>query len=264
MEKIFPIPPTDMSDNSAFKLILSGITYPDPDYGIYRKCSDVYVAEYVVSGSGTVICNGESFRIKKGDAYILPQGAEHKYYSDKKDPWEKKWINATGKLCEKLTDIYGIGNTVHFPNADIEDLFDELFGYLTQNPRDCEIHNFTAVIFHRIIQRLAACTEKKPIGIAADIKSYIDGNIYAKINANSVAEKFGFSVSQLGRLFKKEYGTTVYSYILEQKITAAEKLLQNSSLSLKETADMLNFTDEHYFSNIFKKKRGIPPGKIRK
>lgn len=264
MEKIFLLPPSDTSEDLPFLLALSGITYPDPDYKVCRACSDVCVVEYVTAGAGTVICNGESYRIEKGDAYILPAGSNHRYYSDKKDPWEKKWMNVSGALCERLTDAYSIGGTVHFPKTDIEYLFDELFDYLETHALDDETNYFAAVIFHRIVQRLADRTEKKHIGIAANIKSYIDRNIYYKINAELVAERFGFSVSQLGRLFKKEYGVTVYSYILGQKIDMADRLLKSSSLSLKEIADTLGFTDEHYFNNIFKKKRGITPGKARK
>lgn len=89
MEKIFLLPPSDTSENLPFMLALSGITYPDPDYKACRKCSDVYVVEYVTAGAGTVICNGESYRIEKGDAYILPAGSNHRYHSDRKDPWEK-------------------------------------------------------------------------------------------------------------------------------------------------------------------------------
>ena len=173
-------------------------------------------------------------------------------------------MNVSGALCEKLTDAYSIGGTVHFPKTDIEYLFDELFDFIEKNTLDDETNYFAAVIFLRIVQRLADSTEKKHIGIAANIKSYIDRNIYYKINAELVAERFGFSVSQLGRLFKKEYGVTVYSYILGQKIDMADRLLKSSSLSLKEIADTLGFTDEHYFNNIFKKKRGITPGKARK
>ena len=168
------------------------------------------------------------------------------------------------KLCERLTEIYGIDKRVHFPKTDIGGLFDELFDYLAKHPADNEINSYSAIIFHRMIQRLAENSGKKHTGTAENVKSFIDGNIYRKINAELVAEKFGFSVSQLGRLFKREYGATVYNYILEQKIATAEKLLQNSSLTVKQIADMLNFTDEHYFCNVFKKKRGVTPGRIRK
>lgn len=264
MEKIFLIPPSDMSDKLPFILTLAGITYPDAEYKIYRECSELYVIEYVEKGAGTVICGSESYRIEKGDVYILPAGFEHRYYSDKKEPWKKKWMNVSGELCERLTEIYGIDKRVHFPKTDIGGLFDELFDYLAKHPADNEINSYSAIIFHRMIQRLAENSEKKHTGTAQNVKSFIDCNIYRKINAELVAEKFRFSVSQLSRLFKREYGATVYNYILEQKIATAEKLLQNSSLTVKQIADMLNFTDEHYFCNIFKKKRGVTPGRIRK
>ena len=72
------------------------------------------------------------------------------------------------------------------------------------------------------------------------------------------------SVSQLGRIFKAEYGMTVYAYILKRKIETAENLLRNTSLSVKEIADTLSFTDEHYFSNIFKKKTCMTPCEYRR
>ena len=114
------------------------------------------------------------------------------------------------------------------------------------------------------MQQLSADTSNTVPSAAAEIKNYIDGNIYEKLTAGSVADNAGFSVSQLGRIFKAEYGETVYSYILKQKIKTAENLLINTGLSVKEISDMLKFTDEHYFCNIFKKKLGVTPGKLRK
>ena len=38
----------------------------------------------------------------------------------------------------------------------------------------------------------------------------------------------------------------------------------NTNLSVKQIAYELSFTDEYYFSNIFKQKVGISPGKYRK
>ena len=168
----------------------------------------------------------------------------------------KKLTEQEKTLLQKISDLYEI------PQVGVFNI--RRNGKLMARNVDNEINNFGAVIFHRIVQKLAENTEKKEENPAEKIKKYIDGNIYDKINAKSVARASGFSVSQIGRLFKNEYGTTVYSYILEQKIKAAEKLLKNSSLSIKETASILNFTDEHYFCNIFKRKRGMTPGEFRK
>lgn len=264
MEKIFFLSAQNGTSGSPFKVSLAGITYPDPNYKIYRECSEVYVAEYVSDGEGTVICGGNEYQIKKGDAYILPAGMEHNYYSDRNNPWTKKWFNVSGTLCKKLISAYGIESLIRFKNTSVEDLFDEFFNFCLGETDINQINEKGALIFHRIVQRLAANSQKESENPAAEIKAYIDGNIYEKLTAASVAQNAGFSVSQLGRIFKSEYGETVYSYILEQKIRTAENLLKNSGLSVKEISDMLKFTDEHYFCNIFKKKRGVTPARFRR
>ena len=207
MEKMFYLSAGNINTKAAFEVNLAGITYPDPNYKQYRKCSELYVAEYVCGGEGTVICGGNEYHIKTGDTYILPAGMEHNYYSDRNNPWTKKWFNVSGTLCKKLISAYGIENLIHFKNISVEDLFDDFFDFCL---------------------------------------SEIDG--YKKLDYIS----------------QSEYGETVYSYILEQKIRTAENLLKNSGLSVKEISDMLKFTDEHYFCNIFKKKRGVTPARYRR
>ena len=68
----------------------------------------VYVVEYIVKGEGTVRCYGKEYRINSGYVYILPKDMEHLYYSDKTNPWIKKWFNVTGKLCENYFMFFSI------------------------------------------------------------------------------------------------------------------------------------------------------------
>ena len=96
------------SENSLFSINLAGITYPESNYKVYRKSSDVYVFEYIVKGEGTVRCYGKEYRINSVDVYILPKDMEHLYYSDKTNPWTKKWFNVTGKLCENYFMFFSI------------------------------------------------------------------------------------------------------------------------------------------------------------
>lgn len=264
MEKYFCLPAPNNTEKTLFEVVLAGITYSNPDYSVYRKCSDIFVVEHVTQGEGTVICGGKEYFIKKGDTYILPSQKEHHYYSSRQKPWTKKWINISGSLCQNLLMAYEIENTVHFPDVSVDDILDEFFDFCTHNTNVVKINEKGAVIFHRIVQRLSTHTEIGAKGVACEIKSYIDSNIYTRLTATSVAQSTGFSVSQLGRIFKAEYSTTVYSYILERKIDTAENLLKNTNFSIKEISNMLSFTDEHYFCNIFKRKRSITPREYRK
>lgn len=261
MEKIIISLP---KNNNCFSVSLAGITYPTPDYLIIRPKSSLCVIEYIVSGKGTVFCDDNEYCVKKGDVYILPQSKKHRYFSSADDPWEKKWINITGTLSSALLQAYGISEIIHFPSCNIENLFDEFFDFCEKNTDIDKINNFAAIIFHRMVQFISSNTVHIENETASKIKNFINSNIYEKLSVKELAYNNGISVSQLGRIFKAEYGTTVYSYILDRKIETAENLLRNTALSVKEISYLLHFTDEHYFSNIFKAKKNITPGECRK
>ena len=129
-----------------------------------------------------------------------------------------------------------------------------------------ELYDKCARIFLEIIQVLSRHSEKRPAinKYALYAKNFCDRNIYEKISLEDISKQAGLSVSQLNRVFRQEFGTTVYSYILNNKISIAKSLLTGTSMSVAEIAFLLNFADEHYFSNIFKKKTGLTPSQCRK
>ena len=57
---------------------------------------------------------------------------------------------------------------------------------------------------------------------------------------------------------------TPYQYFAKKRIEIAASLLLNSNLQVKEIAELLNYSDQPYFSNAFKKTMGISPEKYRK
>ena len=80
---------------------------------------------------------------------------------------------------------------------------------------------------------------------------------------SDLARVASLSASQLTRVFRDAYGQSPYDYVLARKIDTACRLLLNTGMSVKEVAYRLNFVDEHYFSNVFSKRMGMPPGRYR-
>lgn len=250
-----------------FYIELTGITYPDPSYEIKRDCSNIYVLEYIIEGCGTVEINGKTFYPTKGDVYLLPAGSAHHYYASKHDPFQKIWMNINGDLCEQLIRLYRLSGKYYFKNIDLYDLFLEFLEVCTNKEEDIRnLYNKCSIIFLKIIQQLSKHTEKETTinEFALQAKNYCDRNIYQKIVIEDVAKQVGLSISQLNRLFKQAYSSTVYAYILDNKINTAKTLLSSTSMSVCEISFMLNFTDEHYFSNIFKRKTSYTPTEWRK
>jgi AraC-like DNA-binding protein len=94
-------------------------------------------------------------------------------------------------------------------------------------------------------------------------KAYIDQNIGRSPGLGEIAQHAGLAPEYLCREFKRITGCTPIVYRDSQRIIAAKRMLRYSGRSIKEIAELLGFADVYYFSRVFKKIVGIPPGKYR-
>ena len=78
-----------------------------------------------------------------------------------------------------------------------------------------------------------------------------------------LADVLGVSASYLSRLFKKETGDSVSTYIRTQKIEMAKNLLQYSEYSMIEIANRLSFSSQSHFIQQFRESVGMTPKKYR-
>ena len=61
-----------------------------------------------------------------------------------------------------------------------------------------------------------------------------------------------------------EMGVSVIDYIVRRRISKAEIMLANSGLSVKDVAYSVGFSDQMYFSRVFKRIIGKTPSEFRK
>jgi AraC-like DNA-binding protein len=88
---------------------------------------------------------------------------------------------------------------------------------------------------------------------------YIFKHIYSEISHTDLAKELMLNPNYLSVLFKKEVGISLSEYIQRTKIEEAKNLLLYSNTPLSEIASWLNFTDQSYFTKVFKKHEGITP-----
>ncbi|MCO7125882.1 AraC family transcriptional regulator [Sporolactobacillus shoreicorticis] len=89
--------------------------------------------------------------------------------------------------------------------------------------------------------------------------AFIHEQYTESITVHDLAERALMSESHFCRTFKKLYGKTVVAYVNTLRIEQAEKLLQNSPLTITEIAMNVGFNDANYFSRVFKQLKGTPP-----
>lgn len=242
---------------------MCGITYPDKNYSISRPKSKIACIEYVEKGYGTINADEKSVNVGEGDAYFLQKGQSHFYYSDQKAPWKKYFINVTGNLFDKLTEGYKLNGQIYYPDLNIKNELTEIINLSKKQTRD----NTEKIIFEitKIFGKMAESLKKeKKKNIAAEkMRSFLDMKITEAFNLSELCDFMFLSESQVIRIFKNEFNVTPYAYFMEKKHTFAKNMLLNTNLSVKQIASRLHYTDEYYFSNVFKKKEGVSPKSYR-
>ncbi|SAK45766.1 transcriptional regulator [Caballeronia pedi] len=73
------------------------------------------------------------------------------------------------------------------------------------------------------------------------------------------AQKLGMTVTQLGRICREEISSSPLAMINEHLVREAQRDLVYSTLSVKQIAHGLGFTDIAYFSRYFRKQTGVTP-----
>ena len=258
-EDIITLPPS----SSPLRVSLCGTSFCDGSYKIYREHSPIYVMEYVISGSGTVSENGNSFTAKEGDVYFLKKNRRHLYYSDKSNPWTKLWFNFSGQLADFITEAYRLDSVAHTHAPHLKEYFERIIEAAKGEPDTAE--DKISVIFLELAQKLSrlSATESKD-GIASRLKAMLDGITDFNVSLDELSEKLYCTKNHAIREFKDSYGTSPYEYLQQRRIALAKTLLRNTGMQISEISSSLGYYDIHYFSTSFKKRVGKTPTQYRK
>jgi len=95
------------------------------------------------------------------------------------------------------------------------------------------------------------------------VKNYCRRHYARKISLDEAAAEVNLSPSYLSKVFRREMGISFVSYLNKIRIEKSKLILQNRSVELVEVAGMVGYDDQSYFTRIFKRFTGIPPGRYR-
>ena len=92
---------------------------------------------------------------------------------------------------------------------------------------------------------------------------YLNHHFNRDVTLGELAAHVGLSTNYLSNLFKKEVGQNFVEYLSKIRMETAKRLLTESSLKIYEIAQQVGFTEEGYFSKVFKKTVGLSPNEYR-
>lgn len=103
-----------------------------------------------------------------------------------------------------------------------------------------------------------------PGATVAEVVTYIQRNYWQPLSVEGIAAVFHVSPSHLSRLFRRETGYSIISFLRRVRLDKAKELLAGSDLSAGTIAERVGFSDQSYFSRVFKTYEGVSPAQYRR
>jgi AraC-like DNA-binding protein/mannose-6-phosphate isomerase-like protein (cupin superfamily) len=244
---------------------------------------DVYHVVLVTSGRGTFLLMGEEVPVQAPWLFLVSPGQTHSFQAGLGDTTVYSEVtfsgaDAQGRVLrlawpDLLRERFGCPCPVpvHGPleppvGAALGAIIDEVVacghggGALVASILDGLLSHLLFVIFRELVAH--------PEGSGGDALERARAMILAQVaeapRLGAIARASGISAKHLTRAFKQRYGLAPTAFRRRAAMEQAATLVRSSRLPLAEIANRLGFDDLPYFTRVFRRIHGEPPGHFRR
>lgn len=238
-----------------------------------RKDLVSYLLFTVLSGSGALTYNGMEYELEKGDCVFIDCRKPYSHRSSE-NLWQLQWVHFYGPNMNSIFEKYmeRMGQVTFHPEdiTPFLTVLTELYALADSEEyvRDMMMNEKLSSLLTLIMKESHYMEGEKRLSQKKhnlqEIKEYLDNHYQEKICLDELASRFYINKFYLTRIFKEQYGLSIYSYLQQIKITHAKQLLRFTDDTLESISLACNMGDPTYFSRAFKKVEGISPGEFRK
>lgn len=118
-------------------------------------------------------------------------------------------------------------------------------------------------VTHAYCEQIQRCSSVCRRFDAKDVKEYIDKNYFQEIKLSMFTEKYYLSKAYIMKLFKQDYGMSIYEYVQKVRMEKAKQLLGDPKINIQNISQMVGYNNNNYFSKAFKTYFHIAPSVYR-
>ena len=233
---------------------------------------DSWLLVFTISGKGHLKAGLRDYELTPDNIALVAPGTLTDFSGSKHSSWNFYWVvfqcadnwrpylqwpQSGPGVCQ----LEGASESFAPVERNLSQLYNN---YVESGPLKMELdHN----LLEQLLLRCAAClpreSNRKMDPRVHVARAYIDEHYTADIVLADVAAASNISSSRLSGLFKKETGSSVMAYRNELRLVKAAQLLLHSNLRIADIGDRVGYSEQAFFSRIFRKHLGMSPRQYR-
>ena len=243
---------------------------------------------YVLSGSGSITIQGETFSMQERTFVLINAGIPYQITSDRL----LKMIVLNFDYTFERSAIQHFIPPLPCPEAEVtpyprRESFEDsqvLNDFIVLDDMSVLLRQLREILDTYTTQKIhyreyASCTLKQLLitairssslsntrasRTASQLIQYLQEHYSEPISSALLAETFNYHAYHINRIMRNATGITVHKYLINYRISMSKGLLINTDLSIEQIAMKVGFESAAYYSLSFKKLMGCSPSLYRK
>ena len=220
----------------------------------------------MLSGQIHYIVEGKDYILHAGEAMVIPMDSLYTQESFTTGPYVKQVLEIRGSLVKAYAAGLRLDTVRQFRLPDPEEISGRLrrIGKLLRENHSGDEPELIGQT-HYLMSFFAGAGKPVPSlpPLFYRIREEIENLLDRPFSVTELVRRTGASHSTMDRLMRRFQGVSCREYYLGRKMLAAEYLLKNTELSIKEIAYRLGCSSPFHFSNLFRERRGLSPSSFR-
>lgn len=228
---------------------------------------------FFTSGQGQVRINAREYNVTVGDIIVINSNHLHEFKTQNSMTYHVLIIDRA--FCQSnYIDIGKLHFSTHFRSEEISDCF-HLLSEEFKLPHDAPWRTQTIrTLVMRILTEICKYHSEKydksreeDVTLISAVKraiGFINSEYASPLSLVEICNEIGLSKYYFAREFHRISGYTIVNYINLIRCENAKLLLSVGDLSILEISERCGYSDQSYFTRIFKRYTGISPTQYRK
>ena len=237
----------------------------DPGWLMEKAPAPNHIYLMLTGGSITYEVDNIEYRLTKGDALFVPQGAVRSAWNESRLPHQMYVVHFHYLGDGDRLSLLAAPRPIQIKSLPF-DYMKQRFSLLTQRWLRKSFYS-EAAIHGILLEMLAIANEEadlrdnpgKSNRIVMELQQYILEHYRRTITVPELAEHVDRTPNYVSHIFKVDTGLSISEYVQQIRISAACDLLTNSQMSVSEISDFLGFCEPSYFNRVFKKTTSLSP-----